>query len=69
MTTGGKPAKDKERPEVVVKAWEKRKKEVHRKQARAHMARSMADAQKKEGAHKARLRRVKQAAKGRRPPL
>lgn len=69
MTTGGKPAKDKERPEVVVKAWEKRKREVHRKQARAHMARAVAEAQKKEGPHKAHLRKVKQATKGRRPPL
>ena len=65
MTSGGMSAKNKERPEDVVKAWEKRKKEVHRKQARRHMAQAVADAQKKEGAHKERIRKAKQAAKKR----
>jgi hypothetical protein len=65
MTLGGKSAKSKEQPEEVVKAWEKRKREVYKQQARRHMARAVAGAQKKEGAHTERIRKAKQAAKKR----
>ena len=49
------------RPEQTLREWQARKAAIHRKLVRQHMKRAVADAQKKEGAHKVRQHRARQA--------